>query len=73
MYLFLYIIVGLIVGTLIDTFIMLLFEGIKKLTNCLTGNDPDDDIFTSMKLVIYNTAIIFITAMVSIISYFILD
>lgn len=73
MYLFLYIIVGLIVGTLIDTFIMLLFEGIKKLTNCLTGNDPDDDIFTSMKLVIYNTVIIFITAMVSIISYFILD
>ena len=73
MYLFLYIIVGLIVGTLIDTFIMLLFEGIKKLTNCLTGNDPDDDIFTSMKLVIYNTVIIFITAMVSIISYFVLD
>ena len=73
MYLFLYIIVGLIVGILIDTFIMLLFEGIKKLTNCLTGNDPDDDIFTSMKLAIYNTVIIFITAMVSIISYFVLD
>ena len=73
MYLFLYIIVGLIVGTLIDIFIMLLFEGIKKLTNWLTGNDPDDDIFTSMKLVIYNTVIIFITAMISIISYFILD
>lgn len=73
MYLFLYILVGLIVGVLIDIFIMLLFEGIKKLTNCLTGNDPDDDIFTSMKLVIYNTVIIFIAAMVSIISYFVLD
>ena len=73
MYLFLYILTGLITGLLIDSGIIALFEGIKKLTKWLTDYEPDEDTFANMTIVIYNIAIVFITVMVSIILYFVIN
>lgn len=71
MYLFLYIVVGLITGILIIWGIIELFEGIKKLTSWLTNEEPDEDTFAHMTIVIYNIVIVFITVIVSIILYFV--
>lgn len=69
--LFLFIIVGITVGALIDTAILLLFEGIKKLTDFLTGDSPDDEYLNTLILIVYNIAIILILAVVFIVIYFI--
>ena len=71
MYLFLFIIVGITVGALIDIAILLLFEGIKKLTDFLTGDSPDDESLNSLMLIAYNIAIVIILAVVFIVIYFI--
>lgn len=69
--LFLFIIVGITVGALIDIAILLLFEGIKKLTDFLTGDSPDDESLNSLMLIAYNIAIVIILAVVFIVIYFI--
>ena len=69
--LFLFIIVGITVGALIDTAILLLFEGIKKLTDFLTGDSPNDEYLNTLILIVYNIAIILILAVVFIVIYFI--
>lgn len=69
--LFLYIIIGIVVGALIDIAILLLFEGIKKLTDFLTGDSPDDESLNSLMLIAYNIAIVIILAVVFIVIYFI--
>lgn len=73
MYLFLCVLVGLIIGGLIDLAILVIFEGIKKLTVWLTNEEPEEDTFANMVVIIYNIAILIITLIASVILYFILN
>lgn len=69
----LYILAGLIIGSLIDCCILALFEGIKRLVSWLSNEEPDDDTFTNMMIITYNITIVIIPLIVSIIMYFILN